>query len=82
MSYFITAFLAALVCCTLHHLRMLKVQKALALAADAVERLSAQASVTQEAIELLELQRDRNLYKQDEQLATQARVKAFIKAYR
>ncbi len=78
----ITALLTALVCWFLYYLRMLEVTKMLVDAADTIEHLHEKSKPIAEAVRLLELQRNRVQYKMDEQLKTQAEVKAFIERWK
>lgn len=78
----ITMMLTALVCWFLHYVRMLEVTKMLVDATNTIEHLHEKSKTVNEAVRLLDLQRHRVQYPMDEQLKTQAEVKAFIERWK
>ena len=82
MGYIITAILTALGCYVWHSLRVATLDKLLASAYEELWYLREKVTVVDEAVRLLDLQRYRTQYKQDDQLVTQKQVAAFIERYK
>lgn len=78
----ITASLTALACYIAHSIQIAKATVLLARACETIEFLRNKTAVVDEAIDLLERQRFRTQYRQDDQIKTQEQVARFIKEWK